>query len=110
MTTYNLTSGDDVITTDSNLFGDVTGGASGLDLLGNTVNGGAGSDTADYSEKTTAVAVTLNGATAGLRATSSFTTSRTLNLSNATTTNNVLGIKFHSLICVIDNNHWNIFH
>jgi len=50
MTTYNLTSGDDVITTDSNLFGDVTGGASGLDLLSNTVNGGAGSDTFRYQD------------------------------------------------------------
>ena len=48
MTTHTLSSGNDTITTNSDLFGDVTGGASGLDLAGNTVNGGAGIDTFRY--------------------------------------------------------------
>ena len=48
MTTYTLTSGNDTITTDKNLFGDVTNGPSGLDILNATVNAGAGIDTFRY--------------------------------------------------------------
>lgn len=47
MTTHNLTSGNDIITCDSDLIGSLANG-SAVDLGGNTVNGGAGIDTFRY--------------------------------------------------------------
>ncbi len=65
MTTHTLTTGDDVITTDNFLYGNVTNGASGIDLLSNTVDGGTGTDTFSFLDNYPAQYFTLLARAAG---------------------------------------------